>query len=485
VLTVVEAPAATIDLIRYAAGAGAAAVGISIRPGKPPLDDAIMELANGLDFPVIDVPWRIYFSDISDLVSDYLLSARTALLRQSLSIVEHFTNLAAEATDVATVRRETERILGRTVRVIGPWSDAIDERDVPVASGSRVIALPIVAGGRSLGKLLINTEVPLSEADARTAAAASMAVGLLLQRQEALLHGEVLAHSEFLAQLFAGHSGWRPAIEERAAALGLEWRASHTVIVLGLATDEPSIRVEPVRDTARSVIDHAFKSYDVRALQGWFGNNAAILLPVRSESTWKKAGHVLSLISARVLSQHDSRIIVRAGIGREVATLADAGLSYQQASLSYRTASALSLDALLTRYDELGAYPALLAASTGEDGRPFFEDLHRRYLAPLLEYESRHGLRILDTVREFFACSGNVSATARRLSINRQSLLYRLAKIESLAAVQLSVPADRLALQIALAAWQVGSRANHDTSDSANSYVRAVDVKSPPTRLHS
>jgi len=99
---------------------------------------------------------------------------------------------------------------------------------------------------------------------------------------------------------------------------------------------------------------------------------------------------------------------------------------------------------------QVGAYPALYQAVNADDTRTAFAALVERYLGDAVRYERECGLPLVDTLVAYFAQNANAAATARALGLNRQSLLYRLARFEWLAGVDLAAPADRFALELAL-----------------------------------
>lgn len=67
-------------------------------------------------------------------------------------------------------------------------------------------------------------------------------------------------------------------------------------------------------------------------------------------------------------------------------------------------------------------------------------------LAPLLENVS--GKELMHTLTEYIACNYNSSLTARRLHLHRQSLLYRISKIEALTNMDLTQHRDLFLLEI-------------------------------------
>ena len=65
-----------------------------------------------------------------------------------------------------------------------------------------------------------------------------------------------------------------------------------------------------------------------------------------------------------------------------------------------------------------------------------------------MEYEKNSCTDLVKTLTEFIKNNYNASLTARHLHLNRQSLLYRLKKIETLTELSLSDRRDLLLLEI-------------------------------------
>jgi purine catabolism regulator len=76
----------------------------------------------------------------------------------------------------------------------------------------------------------------------------------------------------------------------------------------------------------------------------------------------------------------------------------------------------------------------------------------RKLVEPLEAYDSERGSDLLRTLRVFFAANGNASEAADRLFLHRNSLLYRLDRVEELTGLDLRDSRSRLALQLGLLA---------------------------------
>jgi len=82
------------------------------------------------------------------------------------------------------------------------------------------------------------------------------------------------------------------------------------------------------------------------------------------------------------------------------------------------------------------------------EGNPELDAFCRQTLGPLLDREG--GGDLLETLEAFFDRLGNLSQTAEKLFIHRNSLLYRMERISQLTGLDLNNPDTRLTVHLAL-----------------------------------
>lgn len=75
---------------------------------------------------------------------------------------------------------------------------------------------------------------------------------------------------------------------------------------------------------------------------------------------------------------------------------------------------------------------------------------------PLVNYDRARGSDLVRTLSVYFETGANASETADRLFLHRNSLLYRLERIQGLTGLDLKEPEARLALQLGLLATRRG-----------------------------
>ncbi|MCZ0209008.1 helix-turn-helix domain-containing protein, partial [Streptomyces sp. UMAF16] len=128
-----------------------------------------------------------------------------------------------------------------------------------------------------------------------------------------------------------------------------------------------------------------------------------------------------------------------AGIGEPGAGLAELGTMWQQAFDAARAALAEPRLGPVAQWARIGAY-RLLTALPPETARD-------RVIGSLL---SPAHAELARTAEVYLDCAGQAGRTASELSIHRQTLYYRLSRVEQLTGLDLDDGEDRLLLHMAL-----------------------------------
>lgn len=91
--------------------------------------------------------------------------------------------------------------------------------------------------------------------------------------------------------------------------------------------------------------------------------------------------------------------------------------------------------------------------ATSPDLRPFLD-----IVLPLVSYDQERGSGLVRTLSVYFETGANASETADRLFLHRNSLLYRLERIQKLTGLDLRESESMLVLQLGLLALSRGER---------------------------
>jgi len=131
------------------------------------------------------------------------------------------------------------------------------------------------------------------------------------------------------------------------------------------------------------------------------------------------------------------------GVGGSYRGLRSARRSWQQAKLGARVARHDESTGPIAYWEELGIYRLASCGPTGA--------LADAVLTPSVRALLDHrNVDLLATAQTYLDRAGDTAATAAILGIHRQTLYYRLAKIEEVSGLDLSVGAQRLELHVGL-----------------------------------
>ncbi|MFZ3567990.1 PucR family transcriptional regulator [Streptomyces sp. BH097] len=224
--------------------------------------------------------------------------------------------------------------------------------------------------------------------------------------------------------------GWQRDMAVAALRTALGSRASglHTVVCVAPwpsadPDDAPSVRTIPAADALCTVP------------WGVTGQCLALLVRLRSREALAPALTAAAKLRARAGSP------VAAGVGAARDDLAELATAWQEATAAARAALAdprLGPDA---QWSSIGPYRLLTALPA--------EAAHDPAVAPLLSPAHRQLAR---TAEVFLDCAGQAGRTAAALGIHRQTLYYRLSRVEQLTGLDLDEGEDRLLLHMGLKA---------------------------------
>lgn len=134
------------------------------------------------------------------------------------------------------------------------------------------------------------------------------------------------------------------------------------------------------------------------------------------------------------------------GLGRTARNLQGIPQSFREAQQALEIGRRLFGEGKLHSFARLGVYRLLFHL----DGHEELTNFYHEVLGSLLNHDARNDGTLLETLEGFFRCNGNLSEAARTMHLHRNSLLYRLGRIEETLGRPLGDPELRLSLQIAL-----------------------------------
>jgi len=296
-------------------------------------------------------------------------------------------------------------------------------------------AAPVVVGGELAGRLWV-TDPPAEPepVQLRVIERFTLVVALLLLQQRHLLDVQSRLSGDLLGDLLREGGPVRPrAVLDRAGALGHDLSRPHVLALLTAdAAVPPAVRLP---ELARAAAEPG-----PGPLAGPYDGAYVLLLPADPDP-----GDALR----RVLAKADQAIGARGRLTLVAGPVARDPAGYATAFRVARGAAALRRASGRGGFVDVGRLG--LSALLLETGTP---DALRRFAADVLhtvaEHEERHGGDLLATLRAWLSAGCSTAAAAGALVVHRNTVTYRLGRIEQLTGRSLRDSRVRLELELAL-----------------------------------
>jgi sugar diacid utilization regulator len=302
----------------------------------------------------------------------------------------------------------------------------------PVRDGERVYALAHPQGD-VLGVILLID--PLGQAGEQELIAVEHGATVLameLARVRSVAEGELRLRRDLVDELLNGTATEESGLA-RAMALGYDLQRPHRVVVIegrGRTRDNNTF-VHAVRGAAR----------EEPAGSLLVARGAEVVLLADCEADWES----LRRSVLRELGGGRARI----GVGERCHRVSEFPRSYRQAKLALRLPAAAEWGDRAVRFDDLGVYRLLV----GIDDLSEVERYIRHWLGELLAYDELRRAELTRTLLHYLRCGGSYDATAKTLSVHRNTLKYRLQRIRHISGHDISDPETCFNLQLATRAW--------------------------------
>jgi len=453
----------------------------------------VRELADRLGLPTISMPEGVVLHEVERLALGTILNHRAQLEQRGVQIYRQLAQLVTGDRGIGAIIETLHQITGKTVLFqdeklrLQLWAvepDTVLERAVIAAAvaeqdwvrnwlqGAALVStappigrqeLPSLGLARFVAPIVVKDAVvgyvsilgpgaDLSELDRVATGRAASVCAMELAKQRAVVETEQRVRGDFLGDLLEGRISDREAILARAKSLGLELSPVNVVVCFGALPanteagggremgETPGLLPDLVAAVADELGHHGIK-----CLTGIRAGGAAALCGLPTAHSQRTFHEVIESVRRRV-AERLGGARVSAGASRPCASLLELPRAATEANQALAVAQRVGGGERALWFDDLGVYRLLLPLKDTHH----FHSFANEYLARLVDYDEKHGRELIPTLQTYLACCGNYSRAAERLALHRNTLSYRLRRIEELTNLDLDDAENRLCLQLAL-----------------------------------
>ena len=169
--------------------------------------------------------------------------------------------------------------------------------------------------------------------------------------------------------------------------------------------------------------------------------DVAVVKQLSEAGEGKRLDKVARQIEEGLAKELDLKVVV--GIGTVVNNIRDLARSYKEAQLAIEVGKVFDTERSIINYDNLGIGRLIYQLPTTLC-QMFLQEVFKKNPIDALDQET------LFTINKFFENNLNVSETARKLFVHRNTLVYRLEKIKKLTDLDLREFDDAITFKVAL-----------------------------------
>jgi purine catabolism regulator len=482
------------DVITSDAAALAVATGHHVKK----IPDEVLSFAERHQFPIIEIPWEIRFSEITQSVLETMNNWQRNQVKRSEELQKELLNLflsgaslnkAAEAISQAITCPVL--ILDKEGVVKGKSKNADDllkiSSDKPFAGETpdssqvpndhgwlylleeSIIQFKIQSAKNVHGWLLLKLPAHLTfeeffvHGEEHLLEHAITAAALWFQKENVIYETEMRLRGDFVWSLAKGEYESWDMVLSRAKSLNYNVHLPY-VCILGSFDHLKTIfeKTESNQESYHRWLQTTTRLIEKRTMEAgeairrkvmvtYHHDRLIIFLEIPQEKINETVKMFLDRVENRLTHEWPG-LVMSWGIGENHAGIKTFHDSYNDARIALEIGTRQKGPGHRSTYANTGLFRALISLANSPD----IQEITLSTIGALIDFDHQRGLDLIGTLIAYIRHQGNVSQTARKLNLHRQSLLYRLRKIEALTGRSLTDPDDLFLLDLSVKLWTSG-----------------------------
>jgi sugar diacid utilization regulator len=259
-------------------------------------------------------------------------------------------------------------------------------------------------------------------------------LALEMSRFQSVLEAESRLGGDLLGEMLTGIDDERARI--RTHILGYDLGRQQRVAIVDYPSTVP-------QDLVFHAVRRAAQNLGARPLLG--SERESVIALAEASISWQS---LCSGVDAE-LDRTDCRI----GVGGICEAAADVPRSCREARLALQLMSFGNHRSPVVLFDELGVFEILADTKDPKTVQRFAQ----KWLGALLDYDESRNASLVSTLTSYLEAGGNYDHSARALGVHRNTLRYRLKRIQEISGHDLGEPDVQFNLQLATRAWRTST----------------------------
>ncbi|MEG0371667.1 MAG: PucR family transcriptional regulator ligand-binding domain-containing protein [Clostridium sp.] len=476
-----------VEFIKECSKKKLAGIGMKIYPYLNGLSDEVINIANELKFPIIDLYYATALSDIIMPIFREIFSKQAHMLQKIESIHKQMTNailMGASVEDMSNVmfdhlknpiyikldfpeksifvfNNKDEVMKEMLIQNADTFSNGMtkgkgnniyESRELFRGKYIHRVVMPIVIKNNIYGNIFAwGVNSAIQGIDISVLESASTTIALEVLKKLSVREVENKYRAEFLDDLLSTQERRNEKALERAAFfnIGIE---DKSLIVLISIKDEENKNVNISRDSKQEgitkivdFIEKLFSELKLTVVVAGKTESIVALITFKNDIDIEENLSKFVQGTKEMFEKRFSGFTFKMGIGRNYEGIQNAYKSHKDA-LEAITSGEILGEGNVVHFEDLGIYKILCQENLREE----IEKFYIMNLEPLVEYDARKSTELVKTLEAYFEHNGNLKKMSDALFTHYNTILYRLTRIKEITGINFENAKDRLNLEIAL-----------------------------------
>ena len=482
------------DLILQLHKKGIPGLGIKTKRFIGEIPKEILKTADELEFPIIEIPHDISYSEILMPTLTEIVNSQTNMLLKIDDLHEKLMNImlvGGSLNEIAEalygvignslaikenvfdsriifskedIKGDIEKIISEETFYFNYGDNSYEDRslnriETDNINGKNIkrIMIHICTKERNYGWIYLWEDIKeLSPAELSMVESSTSIIALDLVKRLSIFEIESKHKIEFFDDLFSKDENRQRKALERTTFFGLDDKLSYTVIIIAIKNIDKLIKFTPnntdflhqLNGKILSIVQRLARFREENIIYGSKSDKLIVLFGSNCNkdiNTVKKNVMEFSEEIFKYAKKESIKDNIAIGIGRNYRKLSELWQSYREADRSAKNLKG-NVNGVPISYDELGIFRIL----DYEEVQPEIMQFYKETLEPLVIYDKEKGTDLVETLKKYFQCEGNIKKVSDEMFAHYNTIVYRMQRIKEITKIDFEDYDDRLNVQISL-----------------------------------
>ena len=473
-----------MDLINGMKTKGVEAVAIKVQPYLANLDQDLLDLADEIGLPIIQLDYSISFADVMEPILKEIFDKQSKVIRRVEAIHNDMMELLLKGGSILDVTKDLSEKVGNNIlvkdyyfdEIICPLEsydicqrreDVIDQYfkkngittkntrttkyKITIENQERdVYAIPIIARNTVYGNIFlvnINSEIKLT--DVQVLESASSIIALELLKKISIQEIENKYKVEFFDDLISSDKIRKSKAIERSNYYKFDKEADYCTFTIAISNDEQSVDSLESLNRDISKVMYLVDSFCVsKELVFLVANRKAqinVVVMLKDKKNPIEEVRQLSEQIEEMILQKMINLQFVIGVGRVYNSIDNMYKSLKDSQKAV-LASENYISQRIIEFDSLGIYKIFCNGDLKDE----LMDFYSKTLEVLVKYDNKKDTELVKTLKVYYEANGNLKKMSEKLFTHYNTVLYRVNRIQEITGSNLENEKQRYSLQTAI-----------------------------------